>query len=81
MDKDLIKQVAKALGETPAMVAKSIDHYEQYIVDRMKEGKYENIRIPQFGMIAVNMKKLKYLIDTSTMPKSKVIRRQKKKSL
>lgn len=78
MDKDLVKQVAKALGESTALVSKSIDHYEQYIVNVMKEGKYENVRIPQFGTFKVNMKKLKYLIDHRTMPKSKVVKRQKK---
>jgi nucleoid DNA-binding protein len=78
MDKDLIKQVAKALGESTAMVTKTIDHYEQYIVDVIKKGEYENIRVPQLGRFEVNMKKLKYLIDASTMPKSKVVKRQKK---
>jgi len=78
MDKELIKQVARILKENPAMVAKSIDHYEQYIVDIIKSGSLENVRIPLFGSFVVNTKKLKYIVDISTMPKSKVIKRQKR---
>lgn len=78
MDKELIKQVAKKLGENPTMVARSIDHYERFIVDVIKSGKLENVRIPLFGTFKVNLKKLQYLVDAATMPKCKVIKRQKK---
>lgn len=80
MDKDLVNLVAKQLGENPAIIIKSIDHYEEFITKIIKGGTLENVRIPQFGTFIVNMKKLKYLIDSRTMPKSKVIKRQKKTS-
>lgn len=77
MDKELIKIVAKSLGESQATVTQWIDFYEKEIAETIRCGRMENIRVPLFGIFRVNMKKLKYLTQVKPAPKTKVVKRQK----
>lgn len=72
MDKDLTKQVAKMLGEDPAMVQMIIRNAEQYIADTIKSGELENVRLPVFGVFKVNLKKVRYLTQVKPSPRIKL---------
>ena len=75
MDKELAKQTATLLGENQHMVRLILEATEGYIESTMRSGEMENVRIPMLGIFQVNMKKLRYLTQVKTAPKTKIVKR------
>lgn len=70
MEKHLIEIVAKSLKEDPKKVADIINFYEKFIADTIRNGNFENVRIPHFGIFRVNLQRLKHYIESQSSPKT-----------
>jgi nucleoid DNA-binding protein len=68
MEKHLIEIAAKSLKEDPKMVADIVNFYEKFIADTIRSGKFENVRVPHFGIFRVSIPKLKHYIKIQSEP-------------
>ncbi len=59
--KQLVLDVAKARGLSPALVRDVVEHSLAFIPQTMKRGLFEGVRLPGFGTFYVNLRRLQYL--------------------
>lgn len=68
-EKCLLETVAQT-GESRKLVEQVIDHSSKIVADRIREGGFEAVRIPHFGIFRAKFKQIQFKNFDRALPKS-----------
>lgn len=68
-DKAIIETIVNT-GESRKMIESIIDHNSKLIADKIKEGGFESVRIPYFGIFRAKLKQIQMRNYVQMLPKT-----------